>query len=152
MLETQKIGHELREYPVGSEALEATAVAAHIGLPPEQVFKTLLVEGDRTGYSLAVVPADAELDDKALARRTGDRRIEMVPMKQLLALTGYVRGAVTALACKKDYPVFVDETILLFDKISVSAGMRGMQVLLHPDDYIRITNASTAPIARAPSV
>jgi Cys-tRNA(Pro)/Cys-tRNA(Cys) deacylase len=148
LLDNLGIAYELREYQVGADALEATIVAQRIGLAAEQVFKTLLVEGDRTGYVLTAVPADSELDDKALARLTGDRRIEMVPVKQLQVLTGYIRGGVTALACKRPYPVFADETIILFDRISVSAGVRGMQVLLAPDDYIRAVQATMGAISR----
>ena len=100
-------------------------MARKIGLPPEQVFKTLVARGDRTGVLLAVVPGDAELDLKALARVSGDRKVDVVPLQEVQPLTGYVRGGVTALGGKKDYPVFVDETIELFDVISVSAGARG---------------------------
>jgi Cys-tRNA(Pro)/Cys-tRNA(Cys) deacylase len=95
-----------------------------------------------------VIPGNSELDPKALAHLTGDRRIEMVPLKEVQPLTGYIRGGVTALACKKDYPVFADETIELFDSISISAGARGIQILIAPPDYVRITGARLGPIAR----
>jgi len=126
-------------------------VAHKIGLPPEQVFKTLVVRGDRNGICLAVVPGDAELDEKALARLTGDRRVELVPLKEVQPLTGYVRGGVTALAAKRDYRVFVDETAELFDKISVSAGVRGTQILLAPSDYLAAVKAVAGSIARSKS-
>ena len=126
------IRYELHEYEVDQEHLDAGTVAEKIGLPPEQVFKTLAARGDRTGVLMAVVPANAELDLKALARLTGDRRVELVPLKEVQPLTGYIRGGVTALGLKRDYPVYADETIELFDLISVSAGVRGMQVLLAP--------------------
>jgi Cys-tRNA(Pro)/Cys-tRNA(Cys) deacylase len=112
------------------------------------VFKTLVVRGDRNGVSMAVVPGDAELDLKALARLTGDRRIEMVPLKDVQPLTGYIRGGVTALAAKKDFPVYLDETAILFDAISVSAGVRGTQILLSPEDYIAAVNATVGEIAK----
>jgi Cys-tRNA(Pro)/Cys-tRNA(Cys) deacylase len=140
--------YELREYEVNPQALDAESVARKIGLPPEQVFKTLVVRGDRNGVCFAVVPGDAELDEKALARLTGDRKVELVPLKEVTPLTGYIRGGVTALAAKKDYPVFVDETVELFDVISISAGMRGAQLLLAPADYLQATSAVTGPIAR----
>ncbi len=142
------IRYEIREYEVDPEALDAETVARKIGLPPEQVFKTLVARGDRNGVCLAVVPADAELDEKALALASGDRKTEVVPLKEVQPLTGYIRGGVTALACKRDYPVFVDETAELFDFIAVSAGVRGMQILLAPADYLRSTRGTVCAIAR----
>lgn len=131
------ISYQLREYEVDPEDLSAETVARKVGLPPEQVFKTLVARGDRNGVCLAVVPGNGKLNLKVLAAAAGDRKADTVPLKEVQPLTGYVRGAVTALACKREYPVFVDETIELFDVISVSAGMRGMQVLLSPADYLR---------------
>ena len=148
LLDSLGIRYELREYDVDPQALDAGTVARKVGLPPEQVFKTLVVRGDRNGICLAVVPGDAELDEKALARLTGDRRVELVPLKEVQPLTGYVRGGVTALAAKRDYRVFVDETAILFDKIAVSAGLRGTQILLAPADYVEAAKAVAGPIAR----
>ena len=137
LLDSLGISYELRSYEVDPEHLAAESVARKIGLPPEQVFKTLVARGDRTGVLLAVVPADAELDLKALARLSGDRKVDTVPLKEVQPLTGYIRGGVTALAGRKDYPVWVDETIELFSVISVSAGVRGTQIVLAPADYLR---------------
>lgn len=148
ILESLGIAHELRHYEVDPDDLSAGTVARKVGLPPEQTFKTLLVRGERRGLLFAVVPGSAELDLKALARASGDKQITMVPLKDVLPLTGYVRGGVTALAAKKDYPVYADETIELFDVVSVSAGVRGTQILLSPSEYIRATGATVAPIAR----
>ncbi len=148
MLEEMGIAHELREYEVDPEHLNAESVALKIGLPAEQVFKTLVVKGDREGVSLAVVPGDAELDLKALAKVSGNRKMEMAALKEVQPLTGYIRGGVTAFAGKKDYPVFVDETMILFDIVAVSAGVRGTQILLAPDDYFRVTKAVIGPIAK----
>jgi Cys-tRNA(Pro)/Cys-tRNA(Cys) deacylase len=148
ILERLGIAHELREYEVDPNDLAAETVAAKIGLPPEQVFKTLAVRGDRNGVLLAVVPGNSELDFKSLAQASGDRKVEMVPLKEVQAVTGYVRGGVTALACKKDYPVYLDETAELFDRISVSAGMRGLQIILAPGDYIRAVSAQITAIAK----
>jgi Cys-tRNA(Pro)/Cys-tRNA(Cys) deacylase len=142
------IRYELREYVVDEEHLDAGTVAGKIGLPPEQVFKTLAARGDRTGVLIAVVPGNAELDGKALARLTGDRSVELVALREVQPLTGYVRGGVTALGLKRGYPVYVDETIELFDLISVSAGVRGTQILLAPADYLRAVKATLGPIAR----
>ena len=150
-LDALGIAYELREYEVDPEDLSAETVARKVGLPAEQVFKTLVARGDRTGTLFAVVPGDAELDPKALAHASGDRKVEVVALKEVQPLTGYVRGGVTALAAKKAYPVFLDETALLFDVISVSAGVRGTQLLLPPDAYARATTATVAPIARAKS-
>src|SRR4051794_28344017 len=138
------IPYEVREYDVDPNDLAAETVAAKVGLPPEQVFKTLAVRGDRNGVCLAVIPGNAELDLKALAQITGDRKVDMLPLTEVQAATGYVRGSLTALAGKKDYPVYVDETVELFDVISVSAGMRGMQLLLVPADYLRAVNGHVA--------
>jgi Cys-tRNA(Pro)/Cys-tRNA(Cys) deacylase len=149
LLDSLGIAYELRGYEVDPQDLAAESVARKIGLPPEQVFKTLVARGDRTGVLLAVVPGDAELDLKALARATGDRKAEVVALREVQPLTGYVRGGVTALAGKKDYPTFVDETIELFDVVSVSAGVRGTQLLLAPADYLRAVHGSVAAIAKA---
>ena len=148
MLDALGIRYELREYTVDPDDLSAETVAAKIGLPIEQVFKTLVLRGDRNGVCLAVVPGNSEVDEKALARLTGDRRIEMVPLKEVQALTGYIRGGVTVLGCKRDYPVYVDETVELFDIISISAGARGTQVLLSPTDYLRAVKGAAGAIAR----
>ncbi len=148
LLEGLGVRYELREYEVDPEDLSAETVAAKVGLPAEQTWKTLVARGDRTGVLFAVVAGDAELDPKALAHLSGDRRVEVVPLKEVQPLTGYVRGGVTALAAKKDYPVFVDEMALLYDVISVSAGVRGTQILLDPADYVTATQAKVGPIAR----
>jgi Cys-tRNA(Pro)/Cys-tRNA(Cys) deacylase len=141
--------YELREYKVDPDDLSAETVATKVGLPPEQLFKTLVVRGDRNGICLAIIPANEELDLKALARQTGDRKIDMVPLKEVQAATGYIRGGVTALACKKDYPVYVDELAQICDVISVSAGIRGLQILLDPEDYIRAVKARVVAITKA---
>ena len=149
LLDALGIRYELREYEVDPEDLSAETVARKVGLPPEQVWKTLVARGDRTGVLLAVVPGDAELDPKALARATGDRKADTVPLREVQPLTGSIRGGVTALGGKKDYPVWVDETVELYELISVSAGARGTQILLSPGDYLRATRGRVAPIARA---
>jgi Cys-tRNA(Pro)/Cys-tRNA(Cys) deacylase len=149
LLDQLGIPYELREYEVAPDDLAAETVAAKIGMPPEQVFKTLVARGDRNGICLAVIPGNAELALKALAIASGDRKIQLAPVKELQTLTGYVRGGVTALAGKKDYPVYVDESIDLFERISISAGIRGMQVVLAPADYLRATRGTLAPLAQA---
>src|SRR5579863_2794160 len=139
----------LREYEVDPGDLSAETVAAKVGLPPEQVFKTLVARGDRGGVYLALIPGNMELDGKALARTTGDRRVDLVPLREVQQLTGYIRGGVTALGGKRDYPVFADETIELFDVVALSAGVRGTQILIAPADYLRVTHGTVVAIARA---
>ena len=152
LLDGLGIIYELRDYlvdPNDPNDLKAGSVARKIGMPLEQVFKTLVARGDRTGVLFAVVPGDAELDLKALARIAGDRKVDTVPLKEVTPLTGYMRGGVTALAAKKDYPVWADETIELFEVIALSAGVRGTQIVLSPADYLRATGAHTGAIAKA---
>jgi Cys-tRNA(Pro)/Cys-tRNA(Cys) deacylase len=146
LLDQLGIKYELRAYEVDPNDLTAESVAEKVGLPPEQVFKTLVARGDRNGICMAVIPGDVELDLKALANASGDRKIHLVQMKELLGLTGYIRGGVTAFGGKKDYPVFIDETLELFDVVSVSAGIRGLQVLLRPEDYLRVTKGTIAAL------
>jgi Cys-tRNA(Pro)/Cys-tRNA(Cys) deacylase len=140
------ISYEIRTYEVDPDDLTAPTIARKVGMPPEQVFKTLVTRG--TGVLLAVIPGNSELDLKALAQLSGNRSVEMVALKDVQPLTGYIRGGVTALACKKEYPVFADETIELWDVISVSAGMRGMQLIIAPADYLRAVHAAVGAIAK----
>jgi len=149
VLDRLGIKYELREYEVDPNDLSAQAVAVKIGIPPEQLFKTLAVRGDRNGIFLAVISASEELDFKALAHQTGDRKVDMLPLKEVQAATGYIRGGVTALACKKDYPVYIDELVEVCDVISVSAGMRGLQILLAPEDYIRAVKGRIVAITKS---
>ena len=142
------IRYEIREYTVDPEEFSALVVAEKIGLPPEQVFKTLLCVTSEKAHVFAVVPGDAELDFKKLATAAGTRKAEMVSLKDVQPLTGYVRGGVTVFGAKKNFPVYVDETIELFDVISVSAGMRGVQVLLSPHDYLHATRATVSGLTK----
>lgn len=142
------IRYEIREYAVDPEEFSAVVVAEKIGLPAEQVFKTLLCVTSEKQHVFAVVPGDAELDFKKLAQAAGARKAEMVSLKDVQPLTGYVRGGVTVFGAKKDFPVYVDETLELFDVVSVSAGTRGVQVLLPPADYLRASNGSVADLKK----
>ncbi len=142
------IGYALQEYEVDPEDLKATTVAAKIGMPAEQVFKTLLCSVGGSDYVFAIVPGDAELDFKKLARAAGVRKAEMAPLKEVQPLTGYIRGGVTVLGSKKSYPAFADETIELFDQVSVSAGQRGTQIVLAPAGYLRATGATIATLTK----
>lgn len=148
ILDGLNIAYELREYVVDPNDMKATTVAEKIGMPAEQVFKTLLCSVGGSEYVFAVVPGDVDLDFKKLARATGARKAEMAPLKEVQPLTGYIRGGVTVLGAKKPFPAFADETIELFEAISVSAGQRGMQLVLAPADYLRATAATVAPLSK----
>jgi Cys-tRNA(Pro)/Cys-tRNA(Cys) deacylase len=151
MLDAASIRYELREYEVDEGDLSAPRVAEKIGMPPEQVFKTLVARGDRSGVLMASIPANTELDLKALAAASGNKKVELVAVKEVLPLTGYMRGGVSPIGVRKPYPFYLDETAILFDVISVSAGLRGCQVVLAPDDLARITEATYCAIATATS-
>ena len=140
---------ELRVYEVATEDLWGSTVAKKVGMPPEQVYKTLLTTGGPGVHVFAVIPGDAELDLKKLARAAGFRKAEMVSLKEVQPLTGYIRGGVTVFGAKKAYPVYVDETVILFDEISVSAGTRGTQLILKPEDYLKAAEALEVPVATA---
>ena len=147
-LDSLGITYELREYEVDPEDLTATTVANKIGMPAEQVFKTLLCVTAEREHVFAVIPGNAELDFKKLARSAGVRKAEMVSLKDVQPLTGYIRGGVTVFGAKKAFPVFADETIELFDVISVSAGTRGTQLILSPADYLRAAEAAVADLTK----
>lgn len=147
-LDSLGIHYELRDYALDTEDFSAILVAEKIGLPPEQVFKTLLCVTSDKEHVFAVVPGNAELDFKKLAAAAGARKAEMVSLKDILPLTGYIRGGVTVFGAKKDFPVYADETLELFDVISVSAGTRGTQIVLSPEDYIRASQATLADLTK----
>jgi Cys-tRNA(Pro)/Cys-tRNA(Cys) deacylase len=155
-LDALGIAYELRTYDVDEDDLSATTVAQKVGLPPEQVYKTLCLRADDRSILLALVAADRELDFKRCARVAAKRSVEPVSVKELVGLTGYIRGGVTALACKKPYPVVVDELMeVCGDVVSVSAGQRGLQILIAPSDYLRAVRAAgdvaVGDISRAPT-
>lgn len=148
LLDALGIVYELRSYEVDPDDLTAMGVARKIGLPLEQVFKTLLTRTSDNTHMFAVVPGDAELDLKKLAAIAGVRKAELDALKDVEPLTGYIRGGVTVLAAKKPFPAFADETLELFDRISVSAGQRGLQMVLSPADYLRATSATIADLTK----
>lgn len=141
LLDSHKIKYELREYDVDINDLGAENAAAKVGLPLEQVFKTLVLRGDKNGVMVTCIPGGGELDLKKIASFSGNKKVDMVALKEVEPLTGYLRGGVSPLGLKKNYPVYLDESALSFPFISISAGMRGMQVLLDPADLVRITLA-----------
>jgi Cys-tRNA(Pro)/Cys-tRNA(Cys) deacylase len=147
-LDALGIEYELKAYIFDEDDLSAETVAKKVGLPAEQVFKTLCVRADDQTILFGVLPGDQILDLKALARAANKKSVEPVALKELVALTGYVRGGVTALACKKPYAVFVDESAQHWPIISVSAGQRGLQIFVNPDRYVEAVSGRYAPIAR----
>lgn len=151
MLDSLNISYELRAYEVDPEDLTAISVARKIGLPPEQVFKTLLAQTNSGGHLFAVIPGDSELDLKKLAHAAGAKKTELASLKEVEPLTGYIRGGVTVMGAKKPFPAYADETIELFNVISVSAGQRGLQLVLAPADYLRAANATLADITKTPA-
>lgn len=145
-LDELKINYRILEYTVDEEHLDAVHVAAEVGMPSNQVFKTLCVRGDKNGVMFAVIPGDGELDLKALARVSGNKRTELVALKEVLPLTGYIRGGCSPLGAKKNYPVYMDQTSNDWNEIAISAGQRGMQILAAPQDLQNATNATVAPL------
>ncbi|MBO9129168.1 Cys-tRNA(Pro) deacylase [Bacillus sp. 165] len=147
ILDTQKITYSLHEYEVDENNLDAVHVAKQVGLPPQQVFKTLVLRGDKTGVIMACIPADKELDLKALAAVSKNKKVEMVPVKEIQGLTGYIRGGVSPLGVKKRFPFFLHETAHILDPISISAGKRGLQIFLAGSDLASISEANLVRIA-----
>ena len=145
-LDELKIEYKIVEYPVDEEHLDAMHVAQEVGMPPAQVFKTLCVRGDKNGVMFAVIPGDGELDLKALAKVSGNKRAELVALKEVLPLTGYIRGGCSPLGAKKNYPVYMDASCNNWPEIAISAGQRGMQLVAAPADLQRATNATVVPL------
>ncbi|ACZ18410.1 Cys-tRNA(Pro) deacylase [Thermanaerovibrio acidaminovorans] len=148
ILEQMGIHFETREYQADESDLSARAVALKVNLPLEQVFKTLVLKGDRTGHLVAVIPGNREADMKALAALSGNKRVELIDLKDLQPLTGYVRGGCSPVGMKRHFPTYIDESARSFPFISVSAGVRGMQVLMNPHDLLRATSGSWGKISR----
>ena len=148
VLDNLKIHYKLVEYEVDESDLSAETVAKKVNLPPEQVFKTLVARGDKTGVLIACIPGDAELDLKAIAMVSRDKKVEMVPVKEIQQITGYIRGGVSPIGTKKRYPIFLDECAMKFPFISISAGARGVQVFVSPKDLIEALDLELCKIAR----
>ena len=147
ILDQSKIPYELKEYTVDESDLSAINVAQKVGLPIEQVYKTLVVRGDKTGVIVACIQGDHELQLKALATLSGNKKIEVVSLKEVQPLTGYIRGGVSPIGMKKHYPVFIDSVIRSQEKIALSAGLRGLQLFLSPIDLISVTQAQLGSIS-----
>lgn len=148
MLEAEGIDYTTAEYAYNEKDLSGIHAAQAIGFHPEQVFKTLVTRGDKTGILVFCIPVDQELDLKKAATVSGNKKLEMTHVKELLGLTGYIRGGCSPIGMKKKYPTYIDETAILFDKIAVSAGMRGEQIILSPESLIAFVSAEEADIVK----
>ena len=148
-LDDLKVDYKLVEYEIDESDLSAESVARKVGLLPEQVFKTLVARGDKTGVLMACIAGNAELDLKALAEVSGNKKVEMVHVKEIQQLTGYIRGGVSPIGAKKRYPIFLDESAMRFPFISISAGARGSQIFISPGDLIKVLNVKISKIARS---
>ena len=149
LLDRLSIAYAIRTYPIqDGEHLEAAAVAQLVGMEPAHVFKTLAARGDRHGVLLACIPADQELDLKKLAEASDNKRVELIHLKEVLAVTGYVRGGVSPLGTKQAYPVYNDESALAMTEMAVSAGIRGAQLVLTPQDLLKAAQAVAKPLTR----
>ncbi len=146
ILESKNISHSTHKYEVDENDLSGTTVANKIGAEEDTVFKTLAANGDKNGINIFCIPVSTELDLKKAANESGNKKIEMIKVKELLNVTGYIRGGCSPIGMKKLFPTYIDETAQLFDKIYVSAGIRGMQICLNPNDLISVINGKYADL------
>ena len=146
LLTAAKIPFTVKEYPVDENDLSGTHVADSIGADYDTVYKTLVLKGDKTGYLVCCIPVDAELDLKKVAKAAKDKKVDMIPMKDLLGLTGYVRGGCSPIGMKKKFPTYIEETAVLYDEIAVSAGVRGAQIIINPEKLREFTDAQSASL------
>ena len=145
-LDAAKIPYEVKEYTVDENDLSGIHIATEIGLPFEQVFKTLVAKGDKTGIVVFCIPVDKEIEIKHAAGVTDNKKIEMLHVKDLLSTTGYIRGGCSPIGMKKKFPTFIDESALNFERITVSAGVRGAQLLVRVDELVKFVEAKLCPI------
>lgn len=148
LLDAAGIEYEAGEYEVDENDLSGSHAADMMGVDHDSMFKTLVLRGEKTGYLVCCIPVDEELDLKKVAKAAGDKKVEMIHMKELLPLTGYIRGGCSPIGMKKKFPTYIEETAVLFDKIAVSAGMRGVQILIDPEQLAAYTEAAFAPLVR----
>ena len=146
ILDSAKIKYEAMEYEYDENDLAGVHIAENLGLDPDIVFKTLVARGDKTPYVVFCIPCAYELDLKKCAKASGNKRVELIAVKELLPLTGYIRGGCSPIGMKKQFPTYFDESVLLYDKITVSAGVRGCQFFLNPDELIGFIGAETADL------
>lgn len=145
-LEKLKINHELLTYEVDEEDLSAIHLAQVTGQSPERIFKTLVLEGNKTGYFVCVISGDATVNLKKAAAISGNKKCDLIPMKELLPLTGYIRGGCSPIGMKKQFPTFIDETVKNHETVCISAGKRGLQLVITPADLLKVTQATIADL------
>lgn len=146
LLDKAKIQYEAKEYPVDEDDLSGSHAADLMGVDHESMFKTLVLKGEKTGFLVCCIPVDDEVDLKKAAKAAGDKKVEMLPMKELLSTTGYIRGGCSPIGMKKRFPTFIDPSAFQYEKIAVSAGMRGVQVILSPADLAEYVGATTTEL------
>ena len=146
MLDKAKITYTVKEYEVDESDLSGVHVAESVGMDTEVVFKTLVAKGDKTGFCVFCIPCAQELDLKKAAKVSGNKRVELLPLKDLLPITGYIRGGCSPIGMKKQFATFINETAMLFEEIAVSGGMRGVQVIMPPDTLVGFIGASYADL------
>ena len=149
LLDAVGIDYAPLEYEVDEQDLSGVHTAALLGRPPEEIFKTLVLQGERTGYFVCCIPCCEELDLKKAAKAAGDKKAELLPMKELLGVTGYLRGGCSPIGMKKKFPTFLDETCMLFDRIAVSAGLRGAMVYLTPQALTAYVQAAHRDLTKS---
>lgn len=148
MLDTEGISYNIKEYYYDENNLSGNHAAEEIGMNPDQVFKTLVTRGDKNGINVFCIPVDCELDLKKAAQVSGNKKVEMIHVKEILGLTGYIRGGCSPIGMKKKYPTYIDETAILFDEIAVSAGVRGQQIIINPEELIEFVSAKEVEITK----
>lgn len=148
LLDRAKITYDTKEYEVDERDLSGSHAADMMGVDHGSVFKTLVLKGEKTGYLVCCIPVDAELDLKKVAREAGDKKVEMIPMKDLLSVTGYVRGGCSPIGMKKRFPTFVEESGILYDQIAISAGLRGQQIIISPQSLVTFLNGKFASLVQ----
>ncbi|MBC1912836.1 Cys-tRNA(Pro) deacylase [Listeria booriae] len=146
ILDQQKINYELRQIPIHEEHMDASEIADMLHVPPEKLYKTLVTEGDKTGIVVACIPANKELDLKLLAKVSGNKKVEMLPMKDLEKVTGYIRGGCSPIGMKKHFPTFIADDAKNQEQLLISAGKRGLQLAIAPMDLVQVTSANLADI------
>ena len=146
LLDKAKIQYEAKEYPVDEDDLSGSHAADLMGVDHGSMFKTLVLKGEKTGFLVCCIPVDDEVDLKKAAKAAGDKKVEMLPMKELLSTTGYIRGGCSPIGMKKRFPTFIDPSAFQYEKIAVSAGMRGVQVILSPVDLAEYVGATTTEL------
>ncbi|MEY8336830.1 Cys-tRNA(Pro) deacylase [Lachnospiraceae bacterium 62-35] len=148
LLDKAGIPYEEMEYEVDENDLSGSHAAEIMGISHENVFKTLVLKGEKKGYLVCCIPVDDELDLKKAAKAAGDKKVEMLPVKELLGVTGYIRGGCSPIGMKKKFPIYIEETAVLFDHIAVSAGMRGKQILVAPEALAQYIEAKFVPLVK----